>query len=117
LIIRIYWVDDVPWATSGRRARLDYLGCVKAFSFNEPWVNGAVQRLLGLSASTRRAIIRILEGSLPPKEDPEEEEEQVQRRLATFWSSFGAWEGDGTAEELAASIRNARTINPDREPF
>ncbi|MBL0126918.1 MAG: hypothetical protein IPP83_05540 [Flavobacteriales bacterium] len=90
---------------------------MKAFSFKEPWVNGAVQRLLGLSASTKRAIIRILEGSLRQKADQGEEEEQHQSRLATFWSSFGAWEGDGTAEELAASIRNARTINPDREPF
>lgn len=90
---------------------------MKALSFKEPWVNTYVEKLLGLSASTKRAIIRALERSMEPKRDKEKEEEERRNRLARFWSSFGAWQGDGTAEELATSIRDARTVNPDREPL
>lgn len=89
---------------------------MKSLSFKEPWVSRYVERLLRLSAATKRAIIKVLEGSLkgqdskPPKKTP-------RSRSPEFLASIGGWQGDGTAEELAASIRNARTINPEREPF
>lgn len=84
---------------------------MKSLSFKEPWVNSYVERLLGLSAATKRAIIRALEKSMAknPQTNPTGYEE--------FLSSLGGWQGDGTAEELAASIRNTRTENPDREPI
>jgi hypothetical protein len=84
---------------------------MKSFSFKEPWVNSYVERLLGLSAATKRAIIRALERSMGPKQAP-------RKGLSdTFWKACGAWESDESAEELAATIRNARTVNPDREPL
>lgn len=84
---------------------------MKSLSFKEPWVNSYVERLLSLSASTKRAIIRVLERSLGPKRVPKKELSD------DFWKACGGWIGDGSAEELAASIRNARTVNPDREPL
>ena len=36
------------------------------------------------------------------------ENEEERKDTERFWSTFGSWEGDGTAEELAASIRNDR---------
>ena len=88
---------------------------VKSLSFKEPWVNAYVERLLGLSTATKKAIIRLLERSMEYPEREEPTDYQVKERTETFWSSFGAWEGDGTAEDLAASIRNTRTDNPERE--
>jgi hypothetical protein len=89
---------------------------MKALSFKEPWLNSTLEKLLGLSVSTKRAVIRALEKSMGPSEDhPEKEKEEQREKSERFWSSFGSWEGDGTAEELAASIRNARTESPDRE--
>ena len=43
---------------------------MKSLSFKEPWVNAYVERLLGLSTATKKAIIRLLERSLrepPPR--------------------------------------------------
>ncbi len=37
---------------------------MKALSFKEPWVRSYVERLLGLSATTKRSIIRVLERSM-----------------------------------------------------
>ena len=75
---------------------------MKSLSFKEPWVNAYVERLLGLSTATKKAIIRLLERSLqePPPQGPKQE--------TTSMDAFGKWEGDGTAEELAKSIRDAR---------
>lgn len=75
---------------------------MKAFSFNEPWLNSTLEKLLGLSASTKRALIRALEGSL---EEPKDEKQGPKPRSM---DALGKWEGDGTAEELAKSIRDAR---------
>ena len=94
-----------------------YLGRVKAVSFKDPWLTSYVEKLFGLSATTKRAIIRALERSMDPKRDKLKEKEERKKKLDLFWSSFGSWEGDGSAEELAASIRNSRTVNPDREPL
>jgi hypothetical protein len=75
---------------------------MKAFSFKEPWVHSYVERLLGLSTATKKAIIRALELSMNPSP------KRGKRLSKRFWSAFGAWEGDGTAEELARSIRADR---------
>ncbi len=88
---------------------------MKSLSFKEPWVNSYVERLLGLSTATKRAIVRVLEASL--QKGKQGDRHDPRSRKKEFLSSFGAWQGDGSAEELAASIRNARTVNPDREPF
>jgi hypothetical protein len=72
---------------------------MKALSFKEPWVNTYVKRLLGLSTNTKRAIIRVLERSMEPSPKPGK---------GGSMDAFGKWEGDGTAEELAQSIRDAR---------
>lgn len=80
---------------------------MEAFSFKEPWVNRYLERLLGLSAASKRAVIRALERSLA-KPDPEGE--GLPDR---FWSTFGAWDDPRPAEELARSIREAR-FNRDR---
>ncbi len=89
---------------------------MKALSFNEPWLNSTLEKLLGLSASTKRAVIRALENSMRPgKNDPELEKEEQGKDSERFWATFGTWEGDGTAEDLAASIRNARTESSKRE--
>ncbi len=75
---------------------------MKSLSFKEPWVKTYVERLLGLSTTTKKAIIRALERSMEPKHKP-------KKGLSDkFWSAFGAWEGDETAEELARAIREAR---------
>lgn len=89
---------------------------MKSLSFKEPWVNSYVERLLGLSVATKRAIIRALEGSLKGQ-DTKPSKKTPRKRSPEFLASIGGWQGDGSAEELAASIRNARTINPEREPF
>lgn len=89
---------------------------MKSLSFKEPWITSYVERLLGLSAATKRAIIRALERSMERKE-PESGSDPARKGKSEFLSSIGGWQGDGTAEELAASIRNARTVNPDRESF
>ena len=75
---------------------------MKSFSFKEPWVNSYMERLLGLSVSTKKAIIRLLERSIQEKKEPE------QKKHVTSMDAFGMWEGDGTAEELARKIREAR---------
>lgn len=87
----------------------DYL-CfrMKALSFKEPWLKSTVERLLGLSVTTKRAIIRALERSL--------EEPKKQRRGSSL-DAFGMWEGDGTADELIAKIRSARNFSRAREKF
>ena len=91
---------------------------MKAFSFKEPWLNSALEKLLGLSETTKRAIILALQNSMgPEKNDPNSDEEKLNKASERFIATFGTWEGDGTAEELAASIRNARTENPERESF
>lgn len=73
---------------------------MKALSFKEPWLNTYVERMLGLSASTKKAIIRVLERSLESKRKP-------QKDLSDrFWRACGAWESDETAEELMKSIRS-----------
>lgn len=80
---------------------------MKAFSFKEPWVRSYLERLLGLSAASKKAIIRTLEHSLAK---PGPEGEGLPDR---FWRTFGAWDDPRTAEELARSIREAR-YNRDR---
>ncbi|MDX9751862.1 MAG: hypothetical protein RBT71_12335 [Flavobacteriales bacterium] len=87
---------------------------MKAFSFKEPWLNSYLEKLLGLSAETKRALIRALERSLTATPDKRDDKER-DRRLAAFWSACGAWVGDGSADELAAAIRDARVDTPDRE--
>lgn len=84
---------------------------MKSFSFKEPWVGSYVERLLGLSAAVKRAIIRMLENSLHTKKEPK------KGFSDKFWSACGAWDSSETAEELAASIRNDRRENPEREPL
>ncbi len=91
---------------------------MKSLSFKEPWVGSYVERLLGLSAATKRAIINVLEKSLMPEKGgraPRTRKKEVFSEK--FWSACGAWDSPETAEELAASIRNDRTVNPDREPL
>lgn len=88
---------------------------MKAFSFKEPWLNSYVARLLGLSTASKKAIVDILNRSMEYQSPSEPEDNLLKERTERFWSSFGSWEGDGTAEELAASIRNDRTDNPERE--
>ncbi len=75
---------------------------MKAFSFKEPWLNSTLEKLLGLSTSTKRAIIRALELSLDGPEN-----RKVEPRPSSM-DAFGKWVGDGTAEELAQSIRADR---------
>ncbi|MBS1547143.1 MAG: hypothetical protein JST38_02965 [Bacteroidetes bacterium] len=82
---------------------------MKSLSFKEPWVSSYVERLLGLSAATKRAIISVLEKSLGERKEPK------KGFSDKFWSACGAWDSPESAEELAASIRSARTVNPDRE--
>ncbi len=98
------------------KSKVLIFGIMKAFSFKEPWLNSHVDRLLNLSEGTKRALIRVLERSMVvrPKKGDEQEKER-DRKLAAFWSACGAWEGDGTADELAAAIREARVDTPDRE--
>ena len=89
---------------------------MKALTFREPWVSSTVEKLLKLPASTRRAIIRALERSVQPKgngKDSRTSQDDEKDRL--FWSSFGSWKGDGTADELIEKIRKARTFNRVRE--
>lgn len=71
-------------------------------------MNTYVERLLGLSATTRRAIIRALERSLsePSKKPP---------KGKSSLDAFGMWEGDGTADELIEKIRKARNFTRTRE--
>lgn len=76
---------------------------MEAFSFKEPWVKGYVERLLGLSTATKKAIIRALEHSMG-RPGPESGEDLSDR----FWRTFGAWDDPRSAEELARSIRAAR---------
>jgi hypothetical protein len=75
---------------------------MKSFSFKEPWLNAYVERLLGLSTATKKVIIDLLQHSIH-KEAPIEPKPKT-----TSMDAFGMWEGDGTAEELAKSIRDAR---------
>lgn len=75
---------------------------MKAFSFKDPWVKTYVERLLGLSTTTKKAIIRALERSMEPAP------KRTKKLSKRFWRSYGAWEGDGTAEELSRSIRSSR---------
>jgi len=65
-------------------------------------LNAYVERLLGLSTATKKAIVRVLERSMQP------ETSQEPKSKITSMDAFGMWEGDGTAEELAKSIREAR---------
>ncbi|MDX9751524.1 MAG: hypothetical protein RBT71_10625 [Flavobacteriales bacterium] len=82
---------------------------MKALSFKEPWVRTYVERLLGLSATTKKAIIRALERSM------EATDQGQQPRKRSSLDAFGMWEGDGSAEDLIRSIRNARNFSRDRE--
>lgn len=84
---------------------------MKSFSFKEPWLNAYVERLLGLSTTTKKAIIRALERSMTP--GPKRGKKLSER----FWSSFGAWEGPETAEELIQMIEGSRTMGSEREPL
>jgi|GEM_PF-1794200 len=90
---------------------------MKALSFKEPWLNSTLEKLLGLSASTKRALIRALENSmLSGNNDPAlEKEEQGNRKLSKrFWSAYGAWDSPESAAELIRSIRETR-YDRDRE--
>lgn len=82
---------------------------MKSLSFKEPWVNTYVERLLGLSAATKKAIIRVIERSMAETKPPRGDEE-----LGSL-DAFGMWEGDGTADELIAKIRAARNFSRDRD--
>jgi hypothetical protein len=74
---------------------------MKALSFKEPWLNSTLEKLLGLSADTKRALIGALEKSMRPvKHDPENEQEEERRKTERFWSTFGSWEGDGSADGI-----------------
>ena len=84
---------------------------MKSLSFKEPWVNAYVERLLGLSTATKKAIIDALERSMTPNTRSDKE---LSER---FWSSFGAWEGPETAEELIQMIEGSRTMGTEREPL
>ena len=75
---------------------------MKSLRFKEPWVKAYVERLLGLSTATKKAIISALERSM---ETSPKRGRNLSRR---FWSAYGAWEEGGTAEELARSIHDAR---------
>ena len=79
---------------------------MKALSFKEPWVNSSVEKLLGLSATTKRAIIRLPKRSLEKPKKP---------RKGSSLDAFGMWEGDGTADELIVKIRAARNFTRVRE--
>lgn len=81
---------------------------MKALSFKEPWVNTYVERLLGLSTTTKKAIIRALERSM---EKPEKEKKERKGTMA----AFGAWVGPESAEEIIGWIEDARTTGPERE--
>ncbi len=75
---------------------------MKALSFKEPWLNSTLEKMLGLSTTTKRAIIRALERSLEGNENRNVEPKP------TSMDAFGKWVGDGTADELAESIRSDR---------
>lgn len=75
---------------------------MEAFSFKEPWVRSYVERLLGLSAATKQAVIQALQHSLG-QQSPEGD--GLPDR---FWRTFGAWDDPRSADELARSIREAR---------
>ncbi|MEO7081289.1 MAG: hypothetical protein ABIY71_07160 [Flavobacteriales bacterium] len=75
---------------------------MKALSFKEPWLNSTLEKMLGLSTTTKRAIIRALERSL------EGNEKRNVEPKPTSMDAFGKWVGDGTADELAESIRSDR---------
>ncbi len=83
-----------------------YIWRVKVLSFKEPWVNSYVEKLLGLSATTKRAIIRLLERSMEKPKKP---------RKGSSLDAFGMWQGDGTADEMIAKIRAARNFTRVRE--
>ncbi|MFZ1691594.1 MAG: hypothetical protein WAT74_00230 [Flavobacteriales bacterium] len=82
---------------------------MKSLSFKEPWVHTYVERLLGLSTATKEAIIRALERSMTPRL---KRDKKLSER---FWSSFGAWEGPESAEELIQIIEGSRTLGTERE--
>lgn len=75
---------------------------MKALSFKEPWLNSTLEKLLGLSATTKRALIRALERSMEGNGN-----RNVEPKPRSM-DAFGKWIGDGTAEELANSIRSDR---------
>ncbi len=52
----------------------------------------------------KRSVVEAVERMLKRKPEKPDEKNLPDE----FWRSFGAWEGDGTAEELAQSIREAR---------
>lgn len=76
---------------------------MKALSFKEPWVRSYVERLLGLSATTKRSIIRVLERSMDQRR-PNHKKGLSDR----FWRTYGAWDDPRSAQELAQAIREAR---------
>jgi hypothetical protein len=85
---------------------------MKSLSFNEPWVNAYVERLLGLSTATKKAIIRLLERSMQKKDAL-----RSSPMKPSSDDAFGSWVGPESAEDLIDMIRKARTQNPDRLPL
>jgi hypothetical protein len=85
---------------------------MKSLSFKEPWVNAYVERLLGLSTATKKAIIRLLERSI---QEPITSEPKPKKPSSD--DAFGTWVGPESAEEIIDMIRKARTQNPDRLPL
>jgi hypothetical protein len=88
---------------------------MKALSLKEPWVVNTLERLLALPASTRRALLEALRHSLEPAKNKDRKPLSENEKDRLFWSSFGGWKGDGTADEQIAKIRNSRNFTRTRE--
>lgn len=85
---------------------------MKSLSFKEPWVKSYVERLLGLSTATKKAIILLLERSIHQEDAPE-----PKPKKPSSDDAFGTWVGPESAEEIIDMIYKARTQNPDRLPL
>jgi hypothetical protein len=85
---------------------------MKSLSFKEPWVNSYVERLLGLSTATKKAIIRLLERSMQQEDAP-----GSKPKKPSSDDAFGTWVGPESAEEIIDTIYKARTQNPDSLPL
>lgn len=85
-----------------------YFWSMKGMDANTKLVDGYFAMLQNMSAENKRALIARLTKSL--KTEKAENPNGLE-------ASFGAWEGEETAEELAAGIRNARTFTRKNEAF
>lgn len=79
---------------------------MKVASFNKTIIEGYLRLLERLNPQTRLDLISKLTLSL--KKD-------FGKGKPSFYRSFGAWNGDGTAEEMNSEIRSSRNFNRQLE--